>query len=94
MAAVRFLVVFATLFFIAARWGSRPFRHLGGPSDGDCFAHKRFPAPREHSFVQPAACGGPPVSVYDRLDFLAHAAQIAPARITVINSAAVARVSV
>src|ERR1022692_93277 len=52
-----------------------------------CALHKRLPRPTLEPGVGRRA---PPLSVYGSLSFLAHAAQIAPARITVIDSAMLA----
>src|ERR1022692_744704 len=52
-----------------------------------CALHKRLPRPTLEPGVGRRA---PPLSVYGPLSFLAHAAQIAPARITVIDSAMLA----
>src|ERR1019366_594682 len=50
-----------------------------------CALHKRLPRPT----LEPGG-GAPPLSVYWPLSFLAHAAEIAPARITFIDSAMLA----
>ena len=57
----------------------------GPPAIATCCAiHKRLPPA-----LEPGG-GAPPLSIYWPLSFLAHAAEIAPARITVIDSAMLA----